>query len=92
MICALAIAVQTPRVQTRLVRGVTEGLFERFDADLSFDKLSFRPFNKLVIRGVCVRDREPAAECDTLFAADWIVLSFDLKGLMQMRQGKGVHL
>ena len=92
MICALAIAVQTPRVQTRLVRGVTEGLFERFDADLSFDKLSFRPFNKLVIRGVCVRNREPAAECDTLFAADWIVLSFDLKGLMQMRQGKGVHL
>lgn len=90
--CAFVIAVQTPSVQTRITRSITEGLFEKFDAELSYDKISFRPFNKLVLKGVCVRDREPSSECDTLFAAEWIVASFDLKGLLQMRQGKGVHI
>lgn len=86
------VLIQTPAVQTRVSRYVTEKYLSGFDADITFDKISLRPFNTLVIKNISVVDRAPANERDTLFTAGWIVASFNMKGLMQMKDGKGIHI
>ena len=97
VVLALAIALQTPAVQTFIAGKVTARLSERLDGDISFEKLHFKPFTTLVLKQVMVTDRNPASDpefpgkapVDTFFTAEYISADFTLKGLVS---GEGIRL
>ena len=97
VVLALAIALQTPAVQTFIAGKVTARLSERLDGDISFEKLHFKPFTTLVLKQVMVTDRNPASDTafpekapvDTFFTAEYISADFTLKGLVS---GEGIRL
>lgn len=97
VILALAIAVQTPAVQTFIAGKAVARLSERLDGDISFEKLHFKPFSTFVLRGVVITDRNPFRDpsspgmqpVDTFFKADYISADFTFKGLAG---GGGIRL
>jgi len=104
---AALILVQTPKVQTAILDKVTEKYLGDYDADISVGKISLRPFHTLVIKDLAIVDKNPQYPSevamekmgveeytpkDTLVCAEYIVATFTLDGLMQMRKGEGIHL
>lgn len=70
---------------------------EKFDGDIVFEKIHFKPFTTLVLKNVAIVDRNPvpdpeapeASAEDTLFKAGYIIARFTLDGLIRQ---EGVHL
>lgn len=101
------ILLQTPKVQTSLVERILQDYLDSGQADISFRKISLRPFHTLVVRDLVIIDKNPQypgeetlqkmgnpqwTPQDTLARIDYLVATFDLGGLMQIRKGEGVHL
>lgn len=87
------ILTQTAFVQTRVAEYVSEHIFSKLDAEVSFSKINFRPFNTLVIKDLCIKDNNPAQDSlDVLMNAEYLLATFNLNGLTQVKNGKGVHL
>lgn len=86
---ATALIIQLPRVQTFIVGKVTDRLDDKLDADISFEKIHFRPFRTLILKNVEIIDRNPVADAvnpesikvDTFFRAEYITARFTLEGL-----------
>ena len=94
---AIALAIQTPGVQTRIADKAARTLSEKIDGDITFEKIHFKPFTTLVLKNIMIIDKSPAydpmdstaAQIDTFFRAEYIIAKFTLKGL---RSENGLHL
>ena len=94
---AVALAIQTPGVQTRIADKAVSALSEKLDGEISFEKIHFKPFTTLVLKNVVIIDKSPiqdpddstAVQIDTFFRAQYIIAKFTLKGL---RSKDGLHL
>lgn len=91
VILAGILAIQTPGVQTYLSRQAIEKISSAADADIKFDKIHIKPFNALVIKNIAIIDRNPcdSTAADTLFAAEYVIARFTLKGLGRQ---EGLHI
>ena len=78
-------------MQTYVSDKVVEKISSRFEGDITFEKIHFKPFTTLVLKNVAIIDREPtpnphdstATPVDTLFRAQYIIARFTLEGLMR---------
>ena len=94
---AIALAIQTPGVQTRIADKAVRALSEKLDGEISFEKIHFKPFTTLVLKNIVIIDKSPvkdptdstAVQIDTFFRAEYIIAKFTLKGL---RSEHGLHL
>ena len=97
VVFAVALAIQTPGVQTRIADKVVSVLSEKLDGEISFEKIHFKPFTTLVLKNVVIMDKSPvqdptdstAVQIDTFFRAQYIIAKFTLKGLTGQ---EGIHL
>ncbi len=88
---ALALIIQTPKVQTSIVRKVVQALDSSLDAEIRFDKIHFQPFRTLVVKNIAIIDRNPvtdpvdrnAVPVDTLFYAEYITAKFSYESLFK---------
>ncbi len=86
---ALALVIQLPKVQTFAAAKVMEMQDKNLDADISFEKIHFRPFRTLVIKNIVITDRNPATDpvnpslpmVDTFFRAGYITAKFSFESL-----------
>lgn len=87
LLATILLLLQTTAVQTFVVGKVADALEgTAIDAEISFDKIHFKPFNTLIIRGLTVIDPAPCTisgeePADTLFVSEYISARFTLKGL-----------
>ena len=85
---AVLIAVQSPAVQTRLVRKALASLEGKIDGRIVVGGLSANPFKAVVLKDVAILDNNPWRDstgfiaCDTLFRAKYITASFGLRSLL----------
>ena len=94
---AAALAIQMPQVQTFVADKVVRTLSEKFEGDISFEKIHLKPFTTLVLKNVTIMDRNPyqdkldaaSVKVDTFFRAEYIIAKFTLEGL---RKHEGIHL
>ena len=94
---AAALAIQMPQVQTFVADKVVRTLSEKFEGDISFEKIHLKPFTTLVLKNVTIIDRNPyqdkldaaSVKVDTFFRAEYIIAKFTLEGL---RKHEGIHL
>ena len=94
---AIALAIQTPGVQTRIADKAVRALSERLDGEVTFEKIHFKPFTTLVLKNITIIDKSPVSDpldsastqIDTFFRAEYIIAKFKLKGL---RSENGLHL
>ena len=97
VIIAVALALQTPAVQTRLAQKAVEMLDDRFEGKVTFERLHFKPFTTMVLKNVVISDSNPVqdpldslkARTDTLFKAKYVIVNLSLKGL---KGNEGIHL
>ncbi len=81
------VAIQSPAVQTNLVRRVVDKVSDNIDGDISIGHISFRPFDAVTLEDVVVTDRNPYsggefAPQDTLARIGSLSARFSLKGLL----------
>ena len=96
LILGAAVAVQSPRVQTALARKALDMLSDKADADITFGKISVKPFDAVYIEDLCVKDRNPYAApaidgyvpVDTFAFLGSVSARFSLKGLFKK---EGLH-
>ena len=91
LVLAGILGIQTPQVQTYLSHKLLKNIADKIDAEIDYEKVHVKPFNTIVLKNVTVRDREPFNEAayDTLFAAEYVIARFTLKGL---RKQEGLHV
>lgn len=68
ILIAAVLVVQTPLVQTKILDRVQKTFLAGKDADISFSKIHFKPFNTIVIRDLVIKDRNPKVPSDTVMA------------------------
>ena len=95
---AVLIAVQSPAVQTRLVRKALASLEGKIEGRIVVGELSANPFKAVVLKDVAILDNNPWRDstgfvaCDTLFRAKYITASFGLRSLLGgLLDGKGAE-
>ena len=94
---AVALAIQTPGVQTRIADKAVSALSDKLDGEITFEKIHFKPFTTLILKNVVIIDKAPvqdpadstAVQIDTFFKAKYIIAKFTLKG---MTGQEGIHL
>ena len=97
VLLALTLAVQFPQVQTAVAQRVIKSVSRRLDAEISFEKIHFKPFTTLVLKNAVIIDKNPASDCqdslhmpvDTFFRAEYVIATFTLEGLLKQ---EGLHL
>ena len=91
VLLAGVLAIQLPQVQTYVSDKVVENISARFDGEITFEKIHFKPFTTVVLKNLAIVDNIPsdnprdsiAAPVDTLFKAQYIIARFTLSGLMR---------
>ena len=91
------LAIQLPQVQTYITEKTVSRISGRFDGDIIFEKIHFKPFTTLVLKNVAIVDKNPtlnprditASPVDTLFKAEYIIARFTLDGLLNQ---ESLHL
>lgn len=89
-------ALQFPKVQTRLAEKAIEAIRGHIDGDITFDRISIRPFDAVVLNNVTITDDAPYHNdtiqggriIDTLFHAERVSATFNLKSVFHKR---GLH-
>ena len=88
--CLLAalLLLQSPRVQTMAVRRVIAMLSDKIAGDISIGKIHVRPFDAVVLKDVCIVDRNPyvkegVAPADTMARASLITAKFRAATLLR---------
>lgn len=84
-----ALTIQLPQVQTFLIGRIIDGVSEKLDGEIVFDKIHLKPFTTLILKNVAIVDKNPAKDAldpekavvDTLFRAKYIIARFSLEGL-----------
>ena len=86
------VLLQNPGVQTWLSGEIVEKVFSRIDGDVHYEKIHLKPFNTIVIKNLVIKDKHPYlpppevmeqlevfdGPCDTLFAAEYVIESYNL--------------
>ena len=90
VLLALLILLQSPRIQTLAARKVIGMLSDRIAGDITVGKIHFRPFDAVILKDVCIVDRNPYVQegrdpVDTLARAAYITAKFRAATLL--RQG-----
>ena len=89
------VLLQNPGVQTWLSDKIVENVFSGIDGNVTYDKIHFKPFNTIIINNLAIKDKRPyippeeviekwdnyRGPCDTLFAAEYVIVRFSLWGL-----------
>ena len=76
-------------MQTFLIGRIIDGVSEKLDGEIVFDKIHLKPFTTLILKNVAIVDKNPAKDAldpekavvDTLFRAKYIIARFSLEGL-----------
>ena len=94
LLLAAWLLVQTPGVQTFIVRKVADKLEENFNGRIEFSKIHFSPFNAIVVKDLSLIDDNPGRDpsgalLDTIASARTVVATFSLKGLLK---DEGIHV
>lgn len=77
------VALQAPIVQTLVAEYAVNRVKDKFDADVSFSRISLRPFDAIVLKDVLVIDRAPVVEgMDTVLQVNNLSVRFSLRGLL----------
>lgn len=92
-----ALIIQLPQVQTFVTNKLISSVSEKFDGEIVFDKIHFKPFTTLVIKNIAIIDHNPVQDqvdstnvkIDTLFRAEYIIAKLSLDGLLA---DEGIHL
>ncbi len=93
---AAVIAIQTPRVQTKLSEAVIDRLKDSMEGIISYDQLAIMPSGAVLLKNAVIMDSDPYTEdefgrgfeaVDTLFKADRITATFSLKNLFSKEEG-----
>lgn len=107
VVIAALLVVQCPPFQKKMADKFLEGLNEKCDGEISFSKIHFRPFKTLVIRDLCIVDKNPQSPLpevmeklgidsytprDTLLSAGYVIAKMSLKTVSTLADGNGVHL
>ena len=90
LLLAAMVAVQSPRVQSRIGQMVIKKLQNSMDADIRFREVSFKPFEAVILKDVLVTD--PAAvdhRADTVLQLQHLSAKFSIRGLFYKQ---GVHV
>ena len=96
-LAATALIIQLPQVQTFMAERALGILAEKLDGDITVKKIHFKPFTTLVLKDVCITDRNPVSDplnlssekIDTLFRAEYIIARLTLDGLIRH---EGIHI
>ena len=96
-ILAIALALQSPAVQTRIADRVVKTVNEKLEGDITFERIHFKPFTTLVLKNVVIIDKQPvidpiipdASPVDTFFHANYIVAKMTFKSLTGR---EGIHI
>ena len=96
-ILAIALALQTPAVQTRIGDRVVKTVNEKLDGEITFERIHFKPFTTLVLKNVVIIDKQPVIDpadpesspVDTFFQASYIVAKMTFKSLTGR---EGIHI
>lgn len=89
------VLLQNPGVQTWLSDRIVEKVFSGIDGNVTYEKIHFKPFNAIVIKNLAIKDKRPyippeeviekwedyKGPCDTLFAAEYVIVRFSIWGL-----------
>ncbi len=94
---AIALAVQTPAVQTFVADKVTKVLSEKLDGNISFERIHFKPFTTFILKDIVITDKNPfqdptdstAVQVDTFFRARYLIANMTLKSLTEH---EGIHI
>lgn len=84
-------------MQTFLIGRIIDGVSEKLDGEIVFDKIHLKPFTTLILKNVAIVDKNPAKDAldpekavvDTLFRAKYIIARFSLEGLADP---DGIHI
>lgn len=81
---AATILIQLPSVQKELAQYAVEQLKDRIQADISIEKLAFKPFNTLLANNISLIDRHPCNEVekDTILHIGTMKARFSLLSLI----------
>lgn len=82
----LALSIQIPAVQNRVVRYAANELSERLGTEVSIQRLSITFFDRVLLDGFYVED----PECDTLFYADKLTANINTNFIDLIRSGLGL--
>lgn len=94
LLLAAWLLVQTPGVQTWLVRKALASLEDSINGRIEFSKIHLKPFNAVVLKDAVMLDNDPGQTAkgerlDTIASAKSVVATFSLKGLLK---NEGVHV
>ena len=88
LVFGLIIVIQFPGVQTHLADKVMKSFESSIDGKITFDKISIRPFDAIVLNNIAITDNSPyhdssrTVSVDTLFSAENLSATFNLKSLI----------
>ena len=84
-------------MQTFLIGRIIDGVSEKLDGEIVFEKIHLKPFTTLILKNAAIVDKNPSkdpadpekAVVDTLFRAKYIIARFSLDGLADP---DGIHI
>ena len=98
LLATAAIAVQSPKVQTRLVEKAIDRYANELEGKISFSSINFQMPGTLALRDVLILDSNPYTEDINntgVPSHDTVLFAREIKGTVatkQLLKGKGIHL
>ena len=90
LLLAGLVAIQSPAVQTAIGKRVIGSFQKGTDVTISFQDISIRPTEAILLRGLVVLDSKPCIPgVDTILFVDNLSVKFSLRGLVN---GKGAYV
>ena len=84
IVLGAVVAVQHPKVQGAIARKALNSFKDKIDGTISFEQLSVKPFDAVVLRNVVLLDNNPlpGSGADTLAKIGFLSARFSAKGLL----------
>ena len=84
IVLCMVVAIQHPKVQGALAKKAIEKFAKNIDGTFSFDEMSVKPFDAVVLRNVVLTDNNPlpGSGADTLAKVGFLSAKFSAKGLL----------
>ena len=84
IVLGMVVAVQHPKVQGALAKKAIEKFAKNIDGTFTFDEMSVKPFDAVVLKNVVLLDNNPlpGSNTDTLAKVGFLSAKFSAKGLL----------
>lgn len=91
LLLAASLLLFSPRIQSRILRKLTDSVSEKFGTTLTFERIRIVPFNTAIVTNACIVDNEPYtadeygkgwARVDTLGCIRNLKATFTLRSLL----------